>query len=1058
MAQIGETDRLNIYIVREADEPPASDADFTDYSDYFLTFHVKKRKGKLAYFEGTVESIETAAEKLDIAEGNALYVLSGNVLVGKFIIEKPDYDMGSAVKITGVQSTGTSSRVGTRLRKLVNVNTNEVAFRSFTTNNILDNSTAGFYGLIKDPDSGTTILALDGTDDGGTERIALELNNMNQIEAINKASVISNQEWWIEHGTNDVTPFDEGDTLHVATREGNGTSVYTFYIDSSGSNQDAFLASNNKEIESVVNEVTIEGTDVLGNSIATTIYEATAVSTQVDGNFDSWLNQDIDAAQTSIIVKKCSYWEGLSTPFTIRIDREFIRVDSVASGGANASTLTVTRGWDGTDSEVGRGKDHKNGQDVVLMSEDDTLGGGTTITITVDDTSSFPASGDIRIGSEKFIMNSKTATTFVCNRTTLGLYTAYSHGDNITVYDAQFNPGTPDTTTTNSIRSYGRQAKTFNENSTLTKDSLDRKGEAILAASKEPIHRITINPIDVFDVLDAVSIGDTVTINDGTTIDFPQGGPYVATDARVMGMDVSFDNGTFVKLYLNQDDIRVLEFSEVNFGDEFSKQQQPKTNEPSIRKGELTSPHADLIINGNVIPDPDATFAALSFTPSLGTEDDPWKYMFIDTSIVCPDNELIIQATDATGSPDIAIVRIGAATGEPILKVTPGSVARTSLTGGVDEGMLYADGVDNNLYYYDGTSWVDLTASAVAGEWQSAGAGLIEPATLGDDIVPNGTADIGGTADRWNKLWVVDGDFSGDVILGNGNSDSVTFNADVISNIEPDLDDTYNLGSASKKWAEINLGLGGAIFEGGTNDWDITTDGSSTIRLRRTGGGDFDIGTATNLIDIQVHGNVSPGTTGARDLGTDSLRWGRGYFEEQIHIGDSSSDEIILREVGSDLVIEMQNTTGVDIRPTNDNVHELGTSGSRWADVNSVLINGAAYCESNLLPEEVFSLPDSELGDVWTWKEGKLVKCDEEYSSMVQAVSTHKGTAIVMGAEPIKVIGKVTEGDYLVSSSTPGCAMVGEVGKLIPGCVIAQALESSESPSEKLIKAMIRKF
>jgi hypothetical protein len=45
--------------------------------------------------------------------------------------------------------------------------------------------------------------------------------------------------------------------------------------------------------------------------------------------------------------------------------------------------------------------------------------------------------------------------------------------------------------------------------------------------------------------------------------------------------------------------------------------------------------------------------------------------------------------------------------------------------------------------------------------------------------------------------------FGGDIILGNDDTDSITFAADVNSNIIPDVTDTYKLGSSAKNWNNV---------------------------------------------------------------------------------------------------------------------------------------------------------------------------------------------------------------------------------------------------------------
>jgi len=45
----------------------------------------------------------------------------------------------------------------------------------------------------------------------------------------------------------------------------------------------------------------------------------------------------------------------------------------------------------------------------------------------------------------------------------------------------------------------------------------------------------------------------------------------------------------------------------------------------------------------------------------------------------------------------------------------------------------------------------------------------------------------------------------GNVNIGDQDTDTVSFKADVVSNIEPDIDDTYSLGTPSKRWKSANL-------------------------------------------------------------------------------------------------------------------------------------------------------------------------------------------------------------------------------------------------------------
>jgi len=123
-------------------------------------------------------------------------------------------------------------------------------------------------------------------------------------------------------------------------------------------------------------------------------------------------------------------------------------------------------------------------------------------------------------------------------------------------------------------------------------------------------------------------------------------------------------------------------------------------------------------------------------------------------------------------------------------------------------------------------------------------------------------------------------------------------------------------------------------------------------------------------------------------------------------------------------------------------------------------ITSGAYVEANLMrPEErnSDSIERFERGDLLCWSAAneQLELCTKANDRLVMAVADPNGRPIVIGAEPVKVLGPVEAGDILVSSDVAGYAMVNNDPK--PGTVIGQALESFDGEMG-LIKAMVRKW
>ena len=161
---------------------------------------------------------------------------------------------------------------------------------------------------------------------------------------------------------------------------------------------------------------------------------------------------------------------------------------------------------------------------------------------------------------------------------------------------------------------------------------------------------------------------------------------------------------------------------------------------------------------------------------------------------------------------------------------------------------------------------------AITGATNITLSGELDAATL--DI--SGNADIDGNLDVGGNLTVTGTTtFNGGTLtLGDSASDNVVFGADVDSNIIPDDDNTYDLGSASQEWRNLfidgtanidSLVADTADINGGTVDGAVI-GGSSAAAITGTAitGTSFVIGSASiNENDLESIDDITAGTVSA---------------------------------------------------------------------------------------------------------------------------------------------------------------------------------------------------
>ena len=258
-----------------------------------------------------------------------------------------------------------------------------------------------------------------------------------------------------------------------------------------------------------------------------------------------------------------------------------------------------------------------------------------------------------------------------------------------------------------------------------------------------------------------------------------------------------------------------------------------------------------------------------------------------------------------------------------------------------------------------------------------------------DNLTVDGNIGVGG-----NLTVTGTTTFNGGTLnLGNAATDNVVFGGEVDSNIIPDDDNAFDLGSSSKEWKDLYVdgvayldsvesdgGSFGNIQVGETGDNEIDTE-SGNLTLDSAGGtvavddnltvsgdatvtgglvanGNVDLGDATSdtiTATGRFDSDLVPSTDGARDLGTSALEWQDLFIDGTAKIDTLTVDEnaTITGSLTANGNVDLGDATGDTITatgrfdsnlvPSTDGARDLGASTLEWKDI---FIDGTAHIDT----------------------------------------------------------------------------------------------------------------
>jgi len=179
-------------------------------------------------------------------------------------------------------------------------------------------------------------------------------------------------------------------------------------------------------------------------------------------------------------------------------------------------------------------------------------------------------------------------------------------------------------------------------------------------------------------------------------------------------------------------------------------------------------------------------------------------------------------------------------------------------------------------------------------------------ADVASHLIPSvdNTYDLGASTDEWRNLYIdgiaqvdtlqvdesatiaADLTVNGNTTLGNAATDTVTFTADVASNLLPSADNTHDLGSSTDEWRNIYI-------DGVAQVDTLQVDESATITADLTVNGNTTLGNAatdTVTVTADVASNLIPSADNTYDLGATGSEWKDLYITGTANIDSLVAD------------------------------------------------------------------------------------------------------------------------------------------------------------------------
>lgn len=172
-----------------------------------------------------------------------------------------------------------------------------------------------------------------------------------------------------------------------------------------------------------------------------------------------------------------------------------------------------------------------------------------------------------------------------------------------------------------------------------------------------------------------------------------------------------------------------------------------------------------------------------------------WRVEFNELAVDVGDIANLPSSIDGNSVTDIieAIAEINTA------------ISTTGIGLAADSGTSEALVISDTLTINGTTNEIETTVSSP----DTITVGLPDDVTIGNDLTVTNDVSIGGNLDVTGNITL-----GGNITVGDADTDSIDFNADIISHLLPNATDTYDLGAVGKEWRNVYFS-GNLIDENG---------------------------------------------------------------------------------------------------------------------------------------------------------------------------------------------------------------------------------------------------